>query len=300
MIVWMTRIGMLLLAGCCTVAVLWAPSPWAWMLALSLPAALIGGLAATLALELACARAAAVSSVITPPTPGTFASAWWAELWATSRLVIWRVPLLSNWRPPPLTFHPNGRRGLVLVHGYGCNRAVWAGWQARLEQLQAPCVAINLEPVFASISDYVPLIESAVADMHLRTGRAPVVVAHSMGGLAVRAWWAQTRAAPRLHRLITIATPHQGTVMARFGHGPGAQQMKPDSAWLAALQAQETLAHRQRTLCIYSACDNVVIPSNSAILPDADAHEVTGCAHLALVDHPACFEAALRSVCESA
>jgi triacylglycerol esterase/lipase EstA (alpha/beta hydrolase family) len=213
--------------------------------------------------------------------------------------VIWRIPLLSAWPAPVVRRNPQGRRGLILVHGYGCNRAVWAGWRRPLEQQQVPCAAINLEPVFASISDYGPLIESAVAEMRQRTGRSPVVVAHSMGGLAVRAWWAQDRSAQRLHRLITIATPHQGTVMARFGHGPGAKQMRPDSAWLAALKAQETPAHRQRTLCIFSACDNVVIPSTAAVLTGAETQAVAGCAHVALVDHPACIEAALRSVCES-
>jgi triacylglycerol lipase len=132
-----------------------------------------------------------------------------------------------------------------------------------------------------------------------RAAQASAVTRPQGGGTLLRAWWAPDRAALRLHRLITIATPHQGTAMARFGHGPGARQMLPNSAWLADLQAQATPAQRQRTLCIYSACDNIVIPSTSAILAGADTHEVTGCAHVALVDHPACFDAALRSICES-
>jgi triacylglycerol esterase/lipase EstA (alpha/beta hydrolase family) len=160
-------------------------------------------------------------------------------------------------------------------------------------------MAINLEPLFGSISDYSPLIEAAVATMHRQTGLPPVLVGHSMGGLAARAWRAEDPSAQRLHSLITIGTPHQGTVMARFGHGLAARQMRPHSAWLAQLQAQDTPAHARRTLCFYSACDNVVIPSTAAALPGADSREVVGCAHVAMVDHPDCFEAALRSVRES-
>jgi pimeloyl-ACP methyl ester carboxylesterase len=184
----------------------------------------------------------------------------------------------------------------VLIHGYACNRGIWMGWLAQLAEQQIPCAAINLEPVFASISDYGPLIETAVTRMQQQTGMAPVVVGHSMGGLAAQAWWAQDRTASRLHRLITIATPHQGTAMATFGRGQATRQMRPHSDWLAGLRAQATPGHVRRTLCLYSACDNVVIPSRSAILPGADSQEVFGCAHVAIVDHPDCFEAALRCV----
>jgi triacylglycerol esterase/lipase EstA (alpha/beta hydrolase family) len=153
---------------------------------------------------------------------------------------------------------------------------------------------------FAGPTAYSPLIESAVTRMQQMTGQAPVVVGHSMGGLAVRSWWAQDREASRLHRLITLATPHQGTVMARFGHGAAARQMRRHSRWLAQLQPQETPAHAQRTLCFYSACDNIVIPGSAAILPGADNREVFGCSHVAIVDHADCFAAALRCVRESA
>jgi triacylglycerol esterase/lipase EstA (alpha/beta hydrolase family) len=189
---------------------------------------------------------------------------------------------------------------MVLVHGYGCNSGLWTEWLSKLQSQQVPCIAVDLEPVFASISAYGPLIEAAVTRMQQMTGLAPVVVGHSMGGLVVRAWWTQDREATRLHRLITLATPHQGTIAAQFGHGPAARQMQLRSQWLARLQLQETPAHAQRTLCFYSACDNIVIPGSSALLPGADNREVFGCAHVAMVDHEDCFAAALACVRESA
>jgi triacylglycerol esterase/lipase EstA (alpha/beta hydrolase family) len=43
------------------------------------------------------------------------------------------------------------------------------------------------------------------------TGLPPVIVAHSMGGLATRAWLRAFSADARVHRVITLGTPHGGT-----------------------------------------------------------------------------------------
>jgi pimeloyl-ACP methyl ester carboxylesterase len=297
MIAWLTRTGMLLVLSAAVALALGSPSHWAWLLGLAVPAAL---LAAVLAFEMACARKMGVWDQMARPPTGTLLLAWWMEILAMCRLVVWRLPLADLMLLPLTANTTLGKRGLVLVHGYGCNRGVWRAWLAKLRAQQVPCIAIDLEPVFASISTHGPLIESAVTCMQQMTGLAPVVVGHSMGGLAVRSWWAQDRETSRLHRLITLATPHQGTVLAQFGHGAAARQMRRHSQWLACLQAQETPAHTQRTLCFYSACDNVVIPARAAILPGADNREVFGCAHVAMVDHADCFAAALRCVRESA
>jgi triacylglycerol lipase len=299
MIAGLARFGLLLVAGSAIAGALWAPSGWGWLFALAPAVALLGGLAAVLAGEFGYARAVALSLDRSGPAMRTLWSAGWLELWAMSRLVVWRVPFASACSSRPMASRERGQRGVVLVHGYACNRGVWAAWLAQLEVQQVPCDAVNLQPLFASISDYSPLIEAAVASMQQRTGLAPVLVGHSMGGLAARAWWVTDPSALRLHRLITIATPHQGTRMARLGHGLCTRQMQPHSDWLARLQALQTPAHAQRTLCFFSACDNVVIPSAAAILPGAEGREVFGCAHVAMVDHPACFAAALHCLRES-
>jgi hypothetical protein len=44
-----------------------------------------------------------------------------------------------------------------------------------------PFIAVSLEPVFGSISDYVATIDAAVARLEAATGRAPLVVAPQHG-----------------------------------------------------------------------------------------------------------------------
>ena len=70
-----------------------------------------------------------------------------------------------------------GRRGPLLVHGFVCNRGLWNPWLERLHARGIPFVAVDLEPVFGSIDDYVRILENAVQRLERCTGLAPVIVA---------------------------------------------------------------------------------------------------------------------------
>ena len=114
-----------------------------------------------------------------------------------------------------------------------------------------------------------------------------MVVAHSMGGLVLRAWLAATPGADQqVGGLVTIATPHQGTWMARYAHGANGRQMRAGSAWLAKLARQETAQLRARFVCFYSDADAIVFPSGLARLPGADNRLVAGVGHVAIAYRP--------------
>jgi triacylglycerol esterase/lipase EstA (alpha/beta hydrolase family) len=148
-----------------------------------------------------------------------------------------------------------------------------------------PHAAVNLEPVFGSIDDYVPVIEAAVSRLEQATGLPPVLVCHSMGGLAARAWL-RSAAADRLYRLVTIGTPHGGTWLARFSFTPNGRQMRLASDWLARLERDEAVRPRVATTCWYAECDNIVFPIGSATRANADNRLVLGAAHVDLAFHP--------------
>lgn len=214
--------------------------------------------------------------------------AWAGEVRASWRVFNWVQPFCAD-REPDVPGLP-GRRGVVLVHGYFCNRGVWADALRALRGRGVPCTALTLEPAFGRIDDWVAAIEVAVAAMARQTGLAPVLVAHSMGGLAVRAWLASqadaTAADVRVCRVITVGTPHQGTWMARFGHSPNARQMRPGHPWLAALARAESAARHARFTCFFGHADNIVFPATTATLAGADNRHLSGVAHVAVVDRP--------------
>lgn len=220
-----------------------------------------------------------------PASIGAMVRAWWGELRCGIPVFFWRQPF----RAAALGDHlPTGtpRRGVVFVHGLVCNRGFWTPWMRQARALGVPHAAVSLEPVFGSIDDYAAAIDAAVERVEQATGLAPVLVCHSMGGLAARAWLRTPGAAARASRVVTIASPHAGTWLARLGHGRNARQMQIGSAWLAQLARDEAALPRVPFLCWYSDCDNIVFPVRTATRAHADNRCVPGRAHVALAFDP--------------
>ena len=232
------------------------------------------------------------------PAPVASASelvgAWWGEVLVAPQVFCWQQPFRSQVQPDQLPA-PVGRPvGIVFVHGFVCNRGLWNPWLRRLRLLGVPFVAVNLEPVFGSIDDYAPIVEQAFRRVEAATAERPLIVAHSMGGLAVRAWLDAWQADARVRHVITIGTPHRGTLLARFAPWPNAMQMRPDSRWHRALAEREPSARFANFTCFYSHCDNIVFPASTATLPGADNRHVKGVAHVQLAREEIVFREVLR------
>lgn len=210
--------------------------------------------------------------------------AWIGEALTAPRVFCWQQPFRSNLVPDCLTGATSlqSRRGVVLIHGLVCNRGFWNPWLAQLKQHGRVFSAVNLEPVFGAIDLYVPVIEEAVQRVTAVTGLPPLLVCHSMGGLAVRAWLRARQADHLVHRVVTIGTPHQGTWLGRFSPASNGRQMRLASPWLEQLASAESRQRYQLFTCYYSNCDNIVFPASVATLSGADNRLVAGVAHVAL------------------
>ncbi len=175
---------------------------------------------------------------------------------------------------------------VLMLHGYGANSGFWHRYSRRFKAAGISHAAINLEPVMADIDSYAPAIDNAVKTLCHATGSPEVILlCHSMGGLAARAWL-RACGSERVARVITLGTPHFGTTLAGYGFGKNVRQMltpagNPDS-WIARLDASESRELRALVTSIYTRHDNIVSPQSSAILPGAThiALELVG--HVAL------------------
>jgi len=249
-------------------------------------ALIIGGYAVVLALEFMLLGLVHGDDPAPRASVAQLAQAWWSEVRAAPTVFCWRQPFQSQRWPDNLPADAAGRRGVLLVHGFVCNRGLWNPWLQRLTAAGVPVMAVNVEPVFGSIDDGGYAIEEAMCRLEACTGLAPVVACHSMGGLTLRRWWAEQGDDARVHHVITLGTPHQGTWLARFATSRNARQMQQGSAWLATLAAREPAGRSQRFTCFYSHCDNIVFPPSTATLPGADNQHLPAVAHVHMADHP--------------
>ncbi len=231
--------------------------------------------------------------------------ALWGECRAAVAVFAWRQPWAWRDDPPvravtqPATSASASKalapRGVLLVHGYLCNRGLWRHWHRALADQGHAVEAVNLEPIRGSIDRYAPTLDAAVARLTARTGQPPLVVGHSMGGLAVRAWLRTAAGnAARVAHVVTIGTPHHGTGLARWGQGTNVRQMRPGNPWLRELAAAESPRLYQRFSCWHSAGDNIVFPLGTAVLPGAQALALDHVGHVALADDPRVLAWVLR------
>lgn len=223
------------------------------------------------------------------PGWGQLLCAWAREVGAIELSFSWRQPWRTQAQPDHL---PAGAPvAVLLVHGLGCNRAFWNPWMARLRAQGVAFIAPSLEPAFGSIDAYADPLEDAVQRLHALTGRMPLIVGHSMGGVAVRAWWRRyaRAAAPQV---LTLGTPHGGTLLAALSPAVNVQQMRWQGDWIRALPTLPRLD------CVWTPCDQLVIPAATAVQPGAVAHRVDGVGHVGLLNDPrvwAIFQSALAA-----
>jgi hypothetical protein len=274
---------------------------WAWSHQYRL-AAVLGTLllltlhAAVLGLELALQAFVSRRDPVPPASIPALLKAWRAECITGVRVFCWRQPFLHRLEPDHLPSRP-GARSVLLVHGLVCNRGVWNRWLRALRGRGIPVLAPSLEPPFGLIDSWTPGIDAAVRRLHAATGRPVLIVAHSLGGLAVRAWLRNGGDATLVQRVVTVASPHHGTWLARLGFTPNARQLRLDSAWLQALARDEaSRPHGVPLSCFFSDCDNVVFPPSVATLPGAENRLLRGWAHVDLLDAPELLAAVLGCV----
>ncbi|MBO9652510.1 MAG: alpha/beta fold hydrolase [Variovorax sp.] len=254
----------------------WSDSPTIALLGLCV---LFFGHSAFLAIEFFASYRIGESDPIPRASPRQYVRAWLAECRAAPRVFCWQQPFRSRAIPDQLA--RDGRRGAVLIHGFVCNRGFWNPWLRELQADGRAFVAVDLEPPFGSIDNYVRTIDEAVVRVTAATGRPPLLICHSMGGLAARAWLREADGM-RAHRIVTIATPHKGTWLARFGRTTNGREMRMGGEWLQKIGAEKVTVRQVPFTCWYSNSDNIVFPPSVATLPEADNRLVAGRGHVEL------------------
>lgn len=117
------------------------------------------------------------------------------------------------------------------------------------------------------------------------------LVGYSMGGLVSRYYLQRLGGLERVHRFVTVSSPHQGSVLAWLVPNAGGRQMRPGSAFLRDLDRDVDQLQRVGLTCLWTPLDLIVVPARNCVVPGADCREIRCLAHPLMVTLPSCKEA---------
>lgn len=176
---------------------------------------------------------------------------------------------------------------ILLLHGLMDNRAIFAVLRRQLRHRGFGRIVTHSYSVLTSdIRAAAERLGREVERLCEETGYERVhIVGHSMGGLIARYYVQRLAGDRRIHTLVTLGTPHEGTVMARLLPTPVSRQLRPSSDLLAELR-QPAPDCRTRFLAVWSDLDELVVPQRNATInhPDLAARNVLvrGVGHVSL------------------
>jgi triacylglycerol esterase/lipase EstA (alpha/beta hydrolase family) len=152
---------------------------------------------------------------------------------------------------------------------------------------------VNLEPVFGPVERYADVVRDAIEKLRAATGAERItLVGHSMGGLAARTYL-RHHGHHAVQRVVTIDTPHHGTLFATLGRGSNARQMRNACEFVRALGRDDEPVD---FVCFASQHDNLIVPRNNQVLAGAEAVWFEEIGHLAMLASDEVLEKLVEAV----
>ena len=176
---------------------------------------------------------------------------------------------------------------IVLMHGVFDNRSIFTLLRrGLLRRGFGTTYALNYSPLTDDIRSVAVRLGDLVEEVCEETGHDQVhVVGHSMGGLIGRYLVQRLGGDERIHTLVTLGTPHQGTLPAHLVPHPVARQMRIGGDVVTEL-AEPAPGCQTRMLAVWSDIDQLVFPQRNARIDHPDLRSrnvlVRGVGHLSL------------------
>jgi triacylglycerol lipase len=158
-----------------------------------------------------------------------------------------------------------GTPNVVLVHGFMDTGSVFKKIQQRLESRGFNCIVPNLQPRDArnGIDELSATLQREI-ESKIPHHQSFSLIGFSMGGLVARHYLQERDGAKQCERLITISSPHHGTLTAWLYPGMGARQMRPGSEFFSNLAATESRLGNIQLFSYRTPLDLMILPSRSS------------------------------------
>lgn len=194
---------------------------------------------------------------------------------------------------PPVSIR--ARTPVLLVPGWSDgvdelvplrDRFIEAGWPA------GSVAMVDFRDPVGSNREHAREIALAAAALRVESASDQIdIVAHSMGGLAVR-YHLRHRGSPMadVRRVIFLATPHFGTYSSLVAWGEGAREMYPGSDFLLSLMDGRPIPDEIEAVTIRTPLDLHILPAESAVIPGVPDLQVCCPTHAGLLDDAGVFD----------
>jgi triacylglycerol esterase/lipase EstA (alpha/beta hydrolase family) len=213
--------------------------------------------------------------------PAASVRLFWSELRAIGRsgpsMALYRFGMADP-APSP------ARAPVLLLHGVLCNAGAMRSLAKGIAARNAgPVYTMSYGPPLESIELFVDQVAARIDAILLATGASRIaLVGHSMGGIVGRAYLRRHGAA-RVSLLMTLGSPHHGSIHAWLFPGTSVAQLRPRNAWLDELNRADAAPAGTRVVSLWSWHDSMVAPQTSAQLDGAVNIALAGIGHNALV-----------------
>jgi len=176
------------------------------------------------------------------------------------------------------------RRPILLIHGIFHNKSAFfflkqklalKGWHHFRE--------VNLLTRVHGIARLAERVQREVDKLREEYETDQIdIVGHSMGGIVARYYLQKLGGDGIVKNLVTLGTPHQGTVWSRYSILPHIRELRPSSPLLEELN-QLPLPQRTRVVSVAGKLDVMMVPASTACWPGARFIELNRTGHAGLL-----------------
>lgn len=156
---------------------------------------------------------------------------------------------------------------VILVHGIFRDGRVFGVLAHELERRGRRAHTLDLQPNdgtggLDALAEQVAAFAERVAPR-----RSFDLVGFSMGGLVSRYYVQRLGGDRRVRRFVTVGAPHNGSLLAYVRRGPGCEQMRPGSPFLADLNRDGHTLEAVGVASVWTPFDLMIVPATSSRLP---------------------------------
>ncbi len=184
-------------------------------------------------------------------------------------------------------------RDVVLVHGFLSNGRDLATLRSSLERSGWRVHQFDYRPSDGrvAIGELAARLKTFIGQ-ELPDGATFALVGFSMGGI-VGHWYVEKLGGhTRVSHLVTIGSPHRGTLFAFLGITRGVRDLQPGSRVLRSLAT----VPRVPMTTVWTPLDLMIFPSWNSKITGAESHTVWNLAHPLLLEDPRVFRVTMNAI----